>query len=69
MNAADGSNPIRLTYNDVQDSGSSWSPNGTNIAFASIKDGNPEIYVMNAADGSRQIRLTNNTAADGEPDW
>jgi Tol biopolymer transport system component len=58
-----------LTYNDVQDSGSSWSSNGTKIAFASIKDGNPEIYVMNAADGSGQIRLTNNTAADGEPDW
>src|SRR5215216_6131570 len=69
MNAADGSNPIRLTNNHAWDSVSRWSPDGTNIAFASIKDGNPEIYVMNAADGSRQIRLTNNTAADGEPDW
>ena len=69
MNAADGSNQTRLTYNDVQDSGPNWSPNGTKIAFASAKDGNLEIYVMNAADGSGQTRLTNNTAAEGEPDW
>jgi Tol biopolymer transport system component len=59
----------RLTYNNVTDSGSSWSPDGTKIAFASNKDGNSEIYVMKAADGSGQTRLTNNTAADGEPDW
>jgi TolB protein len=58
-----------LTYNDVQDTGSTWSPDGTKIAFASAKDGNIEIYVMNAADGSGQTRLTNNTAADAEPDW
>ena len=69
MNAADGSNQTRLTYNDVQDTGSSWSPDGTKIAFASDKDGNPEIYLMNAADGTGQTRLTNNTAAEGEPDW
>ncbi len=69
MNAADGSNQTRLTYNDVQDTGSTWAPNGTKIAFASAKEGNVEIYVMNAADGSGQTRLTNNTAADAEPDW
>ena len=69
MNAADGSNQTRLTYNDVQDTGSSWSPDGTKIAFASNKDGNPKIYVMNAANGSQQTRLTNSTAAEGEPDW
>jgi Tol biopolymer transport system component len=69
MNAADGSNQTRLTYNDVTDAGPSWSPDGTKIAFASAKDGNFEIYLMNAADGSVQTRLTNNTAADAEPDW
>jgi Tol biopolymer transport system component len=69
MNAADGSNPTRLTYDNVSDSGSSWSPDGTKIAFSSAKDGNLEIYLMNAADGSGQTRLTNNTAAEAEPDW
>src|SRR5215207_8242431 len=46
MNAGDGSNQTRLTYNEVRDTGSSWSPNGTKIAFASAKDGNLEIYLM-----------------------
>ena len=69
MNAADGSNQTRLTYNDVQDTGSTWSPDGTKIAFASARDGNIEIYLMNASDGSGQTRLTNNTATDAEPDW
>jgi Tol biopolymer transport system component len=69
VNAADGSDQTRLTYNDVQDTGSSWSPDGTKIAFANLKDGNPEIYVMNSADGSEQTRLTINNATDAEPDW
>jgi Tol biopolymer transport system component len=77
MNAADGSNQTRLTntvarnfiQDNVSDSGSSWSPDGTKIAFSSAKDGNLEIYLMNAADGSGQTRLTNNTAAEAEPDW
>jgi Tol biopolymer transport system component len=69
MNAADGSNQTRLTYNDAQDTGSSWSPDGTKIAFASNKEGNSEIYLMDAVNGSGQIRLTNNTATEGEPDW
>jgi Tol biopolymer transport system component len=69
MNAADGSNQTRLTFNNAQNSGASWSPDGTKIAFASNQAGNLEIYLMNSADGSAQTRLTNNTANDGEPDW
>jgi TolB protein len=38
------------------------------IAFASSRDGNSEIYVMNA-DGSGQTRLTTNAAVDGGPSW
>ena len=36
------------------------------IAFTSLRDGNPEIYVMND-DGSNQTRLTNNPANDSWP--
>jgi hypothetical protein len=36
------------------------------IAFASERDGNFELYRMNA-DGSDQTRLTNNPADDREP--
>ena len=45
-----------------------WSPDGTQIAFVSDRDGNREIYVMNA-NGTGQTRLTNNPAADNNPDW
>lgn len=36
------------------------------VAFASLRDGNSEIYVMRA-DGSRQTRLTFNPAVDSNP--
>jgi TolB protein len=35
----------------------SWSPDGTKIAFVSLRDGNSDIFVMNA-DGSGQTNLT-----------
>ncbi len=38
------------------------------IAFTSLKDGNPEIYVMNA-DGENQTRLTNHRSSDRHPSW
>ena len=45
-----------------------WSPDGTQIAFQSNRDGNAEIYVMNR-DGSNIRRLTNNPAIDTTPTW
>lgn len=45
-----------------------WSPDGTQIAFHSSRDGNKEIYVMNA-DGSGLTRLTDNAASDLRPAW
>ena len=63
--SADGSDQRRLTRNPADDgvgylgwSSSAWSPDGREIAFASQRDGNDEIYVMNA-DGSGVRRLTN----------
>ena len=38
------------------------------IAFTSMRDGNPEIYVMNS-DGSGQANLTNNAAGDSAPSF
>ena len=58
----------RLTDNNAADVNPAWSPDGTQIAFASDRDGNFEIYVMDA-DGSNQTRLTNNDAWDVIPAW
>jgi len=46
----------------------SWSPDGTRLAFSSDRDGNAEIYLMDV-DGSDVVRLTNDPASDTEADW
>jgi Tol biopolymer transport system component len=65
---ANGSNPVRLTTQVVDDIDPTWSPDGTKIAFVSYRDGNAELYVMNA-DGQNPVRLTNNNVEDLQPDW
>src|SRR5207237_1677568 len=50
------------------DRGAEWSPDGTQLAFASFRDGNWEIYVVNA-NGSGLTRLTNATGTDEHPRW
>ena len=44
------------------------SPDGKSIAFASLRDGNGEIYVM-GADGSGPVNLTLHGAWDADPAW
>jgi len=45
----DGTNQTRLTFEPINvDFIPSLSPDGTKIAFSSLRDGNFEIYVMNA---------------------
>jgi hypothetical protein len=74
---ADGSGD-RLLAPKAQDG--SWSPDGSKIAFASVRDRhgtdcgedecdyNGEIYLMNA-DGSGLVRLTDNEGDDEGPVW
>ncbi|MBX3085578.1 MAG: PD40 domain-containing protein [Anaerolineae bacterium] len=45
-----------------------WSPDGTQIAFASTKSGNLDLYIMNA-DGSNVQQLTKDEAAEYSPAW
>ena len=56
---ADGTSPVRLTHNSVEDSHPTWSPDGSKIAFQSSRgrDSGTDIYVMNA-DGANPVRLT-----------
>ncbi|PYP53118.1 MAG: hypothetical protein DMD45_02145, partial [Gemmatimonadetes bacterium] len=46
-----------------------WSPDGSQIAFTTRRDGNDEIYAMSASDGSGILRLTTDPAFDGEASW
>ena len=45
-----------------------WSPDGTRLAFAAVKGGNIDIYVVDA-DGQNLTRLTEAPEADQEPAW
>jgi len=47
---------------------SSWSADGTRIAFSSDRDGNTEIYIMNS-DGSSASRLTTSPFSDNQPSF
>ena len=65
---ADGTSVVRLTSNTVVDDQPAWSPDGTQIVFATARDGNSEVYVMNP-DGTNPVNLTNNGAGDQMPAW
>lgn len=45
-----------------------WSPDGKQIAFASLATGYQEIYVMNA-DGTGARQVTSLNAISGDPSW
>src|SRR5687768_12305739 len=46
-----------LTHNRTDDEHAVWSPDGSQIAYVSDRDGSSDIFVM-SADGSNQRRLT-----------
>jgi Tol biopolymer transport system component len=76
VSAQDGTNRIDLTGGVGLASSPSWSPDGSQVVFATNRDtggtGMNEIYVVNA-DGSGLRRLTfdatASTGAKGEPVW
>ena len=64
---ADGTKLARLTQSAWPEFDPTWSPDGTQIAFRSERDGEPEIWVMNA-DGTGQRRLTAGLSPAWSPD-
>lgn len=64
----DGSNVIQLTHDDTNNMSPKISPDGSQIAYLSNRDGNQEVYIMNT-DGSNQKRLTKNRVEEWDPAW
>ncbi|MCU0649068.1 MAG: hypothetical protein MUF00_13795 [Gemmatimonadaceae bacterium] len=64
----DGSDLKRLTNYGVYTAEGVLSPDGRQIVFTSVKDGDLDIYTMNV-DGTNVKRLTNTPGYDGGPWW
>lgn len=64
----DGSNVIQLTNDKTDNMSPKISPDGSQIAYLSNRDGNQEVYVMDI-DGSNNIRLTKNRVEEWDPAW
>ena len=58
----------RLTSNTTDDRWPRLSPDSSQIAFFSFRDGNSEIYTLSSA-GGRETRLTNSAGQDEAPAW
>lgn len=68
---SDGTQPLQLTANSVDDASPVWSPDGSRVAYVhrtSGAGGSYDIYVMNA-NGTSQTRLTTSAFSDLEPAW
>jgi TolB protein len=71
---ADGSGEVSvLSVHPTSDSKPAWSPDGSKIAFESLRDDvanlkHVDIYIMNA-DGTGVNRLTNGSEIDYGPAW
>jgi TolB protein len=63
---ASGGQAKQVTRNPAQDFHPSWSPDGTSLAFRSVRDGNQDVYAI-AIDGSGEKRLTEDPAPDASP--
>ncbi len=64
----DGSDLRQLTFHPAADAQPTWSPDGSEIAFVSMRDGNWEIYRIHA-DGTGLSRVTNTPGDEREPAW
>ena len=47
---------------------SSWSPDGRQIVYQSVEDGNHDLWIKSAA-GNERKQLTDREGYDGLPDW
>jgi TolB protein len=67
-NPANDVNITNLTNTYTENSSPSWSPQGERIVFASVRNGNWDIYMMNKS-GSEIVQLTHSDNFAFSPDW
>jgi len=65
---SDGSNHVKLTNNDVNESNPKWSPDGTRIAFTSSTDNGSEIFIY-WLKTTKTARLTQLTKSPSNLKW
>jgi TolB protein len=65
---ADGNGLKKITINSFLDTSPDWSPDRSQIAFASFHINNCEILIINA-DGNALHNVTNHLAGDFGPAW
>jgi Tol biopolymer transport system component len=66
--SVDGGEVQPLLVDDFDNDAADWSPDGTQIAFSSNRDGSLDIFVMNA-DGSDMRRIVDTGLNDYFPEW
>lgn len=72
--SASGSEPVRLTEGDFDDSDPRWSPDGQEIVFVSNRSQDPEtnantdLWVI-PVKGGKPRQLTSNPGPDSQPRW
>ncbi|MCA9998122.1 MAG: PD40 domain-containing protein, partial [Anaerolineales bacterium] len=64
----DGSHRTQLTNHSASDADPDWSPDSTQLVFASSRDGNTHIYKINA-DGTNAQPLTAGDSTNAMPVW
>lgn len=65
---SDGSNVVRLTDDPAEDANPVWSPDGSQLMFSSLRNGNYDIYTLQS-DGSGLKQITSNSALEIGIDW
>ena len=64
-----GGGPLKkLTDNEMEDYGPSWSPDGKSLVFVRYREGPEDIWVINA-DGTGERNLTHSAEREFDPAW